>query len=323
MTSSLTLAQDSPATGRAGRVTVVGAGNVGMIAAMRLAETDLIDEVALVDIAGQRAAGVALDISHAAPLRGFKTRLRGAQSLEEAGPSDYVVITAGQARRPGMTRADLVDVNAQIAGSLATQAAAVSPEAVLVVVTNPLDEMSQHVQRASGLPASQVLGMAGVLDTARFEELAALAAGVRPDEVSALALGSHGPEMVIPLSQARIGARPITEVLGAETIAGLVDRARNSGGEIVGLLGTGSAFFSPGLSAARMVEAMITDSGELLTATVAADGHYGITGGYVGLPVRLGPRGVREIVEVELTAGELADLHLAAERIAGRLAALG
>ncbi|SIR76487.1 malate dehydrogenase [Williamsia sterculiae] len=307
---------------RVGRVTVVGAGNVGMIAAMRLAESDLIDEVVLVDIAGQRAAGIALDISHASPLLGFSTRVRGVTTVAEAGRSEYVVITAGRARTPGMSRSDLVDTNAAIVGALTADAVAVSPDAVLLVVTNPLDEMTQHAWQVSGLPTERVIGMAGVLDSSRFRALTALAADTSPRQVSAFALGSHGDEMVLPLSQVTVDGGPITESLPASEVDGLVDRTRNSGAEVVGLLESGSAFFAPGLSAARMVSAMIRETGEVLAATVAPRGEYGIRSGYVGLPVRLGRGGLAEIVELPLTDVELRDLRTAAERIAERVGAL-
>lgn len=313
------------AQGRSGsvsRVTVVGAGNVGMIAAMRLAESESIDEVVLVDIAGQRAAGIALDIAHAAPILGFSTKIRGVRTLAEAGPSDYVVITAGKARTPGMSRSDLVGVNAAIIGSLVSDAVAVSPDAVLVIVTNPVDEMTEHAWRTSGLPTDRVIGMAGVLDSSRFEALAAQAAGVHPRELTALALGSHGDEMVIPLSQATVSGRPLTDLLPSEAVNALVDRARNSGAEVVGLLESGSAFFAPGLSAARMVLAMVNETHELLTATVAPKGQYGINGGYVGLPVRLGRAGLAEIVEVDLSTAERDDLRTAAQHIRERVNAL-
>jgi malate dehydrogenase len=190
------------------------------------------------------------------------------------------------------------------------------------VVTNPLDEMTQHAWHASGWPPRRVIGMAGVLDTARFRALAAQAAGLRPDEIRAVALGSHGAEMVIPLSQASAAGRPVTEVLGEAETAAIVNRTRDSGAEVVSLLKQGSAFMAPGASAARMVLAMATGSDGPLAASVLADGGYGIEGVYLGLPVRLGPGGVREIVELALTAGELAELRRAAERIRQRLSVL-
>jgi malate dehydrogenase len=308
--------------GPGGRVMVVGAGHVGMITAARLADADVFSEIVLVDVADGLAAGIALDLTHTAALAGYRTVVSGATTVEEAGPADYVVITAGRARQPGMSRSDLVTTNAEIVGDVAARVAVVAPAAVLVIVTNPLDEMTQHAWQASGFPAERVIGMAGVLDTARFQALAALAGGLRPDQVSAVALGSHGDEMVIPLSQASAAGRPLTEVLGEQTVAGIVDRARNSGAEVVGLLKKGSAFMAPGASAARMVLAMAADRGDVLPAAVLADGSYGITGVYIGLPARLGPRGVREILELPLRPAELADLRRAASRIRERLGVL-
>lgn len=304
------------------RVVVVGAGHVGMITAMKLAEANIIEEVVLVDIAEGLAAGIALDLTHSTALLGFDTKVRGVTSLAEAGSADYVVITAGRARQPGMSRTDLVEVNAAIVGGIAREAAAISPQTVLLVVTNPLDEMTHHAWRASGLPAERVIGMAGVLDSSRFQALTGLAADSSPSAVSALALGSHGDEMVIPLSQARVGGTTITAALPEAKVTALVDRARNSGAEIVGLLKSGSAFFAPGASAARMVLAMATNSDEIIAATVRAHGQYGIADGYVGLPARLGRTGLREIVELPLAADELAAVRTAAARIAERVADL-
>jgi malate dehydrogenase len=306
---------------------VVGAGHVGMMTAARLADADVFSEIVLVDVVDGLAAGIALDLTHTAGLAGFRTRVSWAVTVEDAGPADYVVITAGRARQPGMSRSDLVSTNAAIVGDITSRVAVVAPGAVLVVVTNPLDEMTQHAWHASGWPPERVIGMAGVLDTARFQALAAQAAGLRPDQIRAVALGSHGAEMVIPLSQASAAGRPITEVLGEAETAAIVNRTRDSGAEVVSLLKQGSAFMAPGASAARMVLAMATGSdgplaASALAASVLADGSYGIEGVYLGLPVRLGPDGVREIIELALTAGELAELRRAAERIRQRLGSL-
>ncbi len=309
-------------SGRTGRVVVVGAGHVGMITAMRLAEADLIDEIVLVDIVEGLAAGIALDITHTAALLDFTTRVRGVTSVEEAGPADYVVITAGRPRQPGMSRTDLVTTNAAIVGELARRVAAVSPDAVLVVVTNPLDEMTYQAWRACGFPARRVLGMAGVLDTARLQALVGLTGVDRADRVRAVALGSHGDEMVIPLSQATVAGGPLADRLPPATLTALVDRTRDSGAEVVGLLTSGSAFMAPGTSAAHMVLAMARGSREVVPATVRAEGQYGIRDVFVGLPVRLGRHGVTEIVELDLTAEERAALRSAAERIAERVARL-
>ena len=221
-----------------------------------------------------------------------------------------------------MSRSDLISTNAAIVGDVARRIAASSPGAVLVVVTNPLDEMTQHAWQASGFPAERVVGMAGVLDTARFQALVALTGVARADKVHAWALGSHGEEMVIPLSHATAGGRPLTELLPGAELAAIVDRARGSGAEVVGLLKSGSAFFAPGQSAAQMVLAMAADSGEVMPAAVLADGSYGIRDVYVGLPARLGRSGVREIVELDLRPDETAALREAADRIRERLSAL-
>jgi malate dehydrogenase len=308
--------------GATGRVVVVGAGNVGMIAGMRLADADVFDEVVLVDIDEGRAAGIALDLTHTAALSGFATRIRGVGTVEAAGPADYVIITAGKARQPGMSRSDLISTNAAIVGDVAQRVASTSPKAVIVVVTNPLDEMTQHAWQASGFPAERVLGMAGVLDTARFQALSALTGAARADRIEAWALGSHGEEMVIPLSQATADGRPLTSAIAGPEIEAAVKRARGSGGEVVGLLKSGSAFMAPGMSAARMVLAMAADTGEVMPAAVLADGSYGIRDVYVGLPARLGRGGVREIIELDLRPDELAALHEAADRIRERLGEL-
>jgi malate dehydrogenase len=302
-----------------GRVIVVGAGHVGMITSLRLADADVFDEVVLVDIDEGRAAGIALDLTHTAALDGFGTRVRGTGTVADAGPADYVVITAGRARQPGMSRSDLVSTNAAIVGDIAGQVSRSSPDAVIVVVTNPLDEMTHHAWRSSGFPAERVVGMAGVLDTARFQALVSLNGIARADQVDAVALGSHGEEMVIPLSQAAVGGRPLAEGVSHPNLDAIVDRTRGSGAEVVGLLKSGSAFMAPGTSAARMVLAMAGDTGEIMAAAVLADGTYGIRDVYVGLPVRLGRGGVTEIVELDLLPGEIAALRDAADRIRDRL----
>ncbi|NMO90971.1 malate dehydrogenase [Actinomycetospora sp. TBRC 11914] len=317
------LASPAPHGGGAtGRVVVVGAGHVGMIAAMRLADADVFDELVLVDVDEGRAAGIALDLQHTAALADFATRVRGVATVAEAGPADYVVITAGRPRRPGMSRADLVSTNAEIVGGLARSVAATSPHAVVVVVTNPLDEMTQHAWVCSGFPSGRVVGMAGVLDTARFQALVALEGTGRAGAVEAIALGSHGEEMVIPLSRARAGGRALAGQVPAERLSAVVDRARGSGAEVVGLLRSGSAFLAPGTSAARMVLAMVRETGEVMSAAVLADGTYGISDVYLGLPVRLGRHGLREIVALDLSAAELTALREAGERIRKRVGSM-
>jgi malate dehydrogenase len=311
-----------PGVARSSRVVVVGAGHVGTITAARLAEADVLGEVVLVDVVEGLAEGIALDLTHTAALGGFSTRVRGTTTVEEAGQAHYVVITAGRARQPGMSRSDLVGTNAAIVGDVAERVARTSPRAVLLVVTNPLDEMTQHAWQASGFPPERVLGMAGVLDTARFRALVALTGVARADEIEAVALGSHGDEMVIPLSQAHAAGRPLTDLLDRATLDAVVARTRGSGGEVVALLKQGSAFLAPGTSAARMVLAMVADAGEVLPAAVLADGCYGIRDVYLGLPARLSRSGLAEIVELALTPDELSALRQAAGRVRERLGAL-
>lgn len=310
-----------PRSARVGRVTVVGAGNVGTHTAMRLAEADLVDEIVLVDIVEGLAKGVALDLTHAAGLLGFSGRIRGAASVEAAGKADYTILTAGRPRQPGMTRTDLTATNAEIVGPVARAVGSTSPDGVIVVVTNPLDEMTELAWTVSGLPSARVVGMAGMLDAARFQALTGLAVGVRADEVHALALGSHGDEMVIPVSQATVGTLDVASSLG-DALPDVVNRTRESGAEVVGLLGKGSAFITPGLAAARMVEHMIREEDSVVSATVRPDGEFGLSGVYVGLPVRLGRHGVTEIVEVSLSPAELSALRDASVQIRERVSTM-
>lgn len=311
-----------PHRGPGGRLTVVGAGHVGVTTAMRLAESDLFGEVVMIDTVPGLAEGLALDLTHSSGLQRFGTALRGTSDPEDTAGADYVVVTAGRPRQPGMSRSDLIRVNAEIISAVSADIGRHSPDATVVVVTNPLDEMTALAQRETGFPAERVLGMAGVLDAARFCALVAGATGGRAEEVSALALGSHGNEMVIPLSQARIGGRPIAAVLDEATLDSIVERTRNSGAEVVGLLKTGSAYYAPAASVARMIGAMVDGSDEVLGACVQADGTFGISGTYLGLPVRLDSGGVAEVVNLDLSAAELSELRVAAQRIEERFSEL-
>jgi malate dehydrogenase len=316
------LAAAHPDDGRA-RVAVVGAGHVGSIATQRLAESGLLASVVLIDVVDGLAAGVALDLWHGAALARFDTLVTGSADLADLAGVDYVVLTAGRARKPGMTRTDLTQANAEIVGPLAEAIARYAPAAVIVVVTNPLEEMTHLAQRRSGFPATRVLGMAGVLDTARFAALVGLTGVCRPDEVSAYALGSHGPEMVIPLTQATARGRPLTELLDGDTLTAITDRTRDSGAEVVSLLKTGSAYFAPGQSAARMVAAMASGSPEIMACAVVPEGQYGLRDTRVGLPVRLGPAGLAEIVTLDLDPSELAALQAAAASLGQRIQQVG
>jgi malate dehydrogenase len=301
---------------------VVGAGHVGATTALRLAEADVFDEVVMIDVVPGLAAGLALDLWHSSGLGGFATRLRGVADVSEAAGCDFVVVTAGRPRTPGMSRTDLTAANAAIVGSVCEGIRTYCPNAIVVVVTNPLDEMTELAWRTTGFPSERVMGMAGVLDATRFCALAALATGDRPDEVTALALGSHGDEMVIPLSQARVKGQPVASRIDPTTLAALVERTRNSGAEVVKLLEKGSAYYAPAAATARMVIAMARDTREVLPVCVRAAGAYGIDGVYLGLPARLGRTGVVEVVEVPLTAAEHTELGEAARKIAERVATM-
>lgn len=305
-----------------GRVAVVGAGHVGVTTAMRLAESDRFNEIVMIDMVPGLAEGLALDLWHSAGLQRFGTALRGTSEPADAAGADYVVVTAGRPRQPGMSRSDLTRVNAEIITAVAGDIRQHSPDATVLVVTNPLDEMTALAARETGFPPERVLGMAGVLDAARFCSLVALATGRRAEEISALALGSHGNEMVIPLSHARVAGRPIASVLDEATLDSIVERTRNSGAEVVQLLQRGSAYYAPAASVAQMILAMVHGTREVLAACVQADGTYGIRNTYLGLPVRLGSSGVTEIVNLDLTASELEELHVAAQRIDERFSEL-
>jgi malate dehydrogenase len=309
-------------TGRP-RAAVIGAGHVGATTTLRLVETSLFEDVTMIDIVEGLAEGLALDMWHSAGLRGFTTRVKGASDLSALADVDYIVMTAGRPRKPGMSRTDLTAVNAQIIEGVAAKIRQYAPNAVVVVVTNPLEEMTELMCRRTGFPPERVIGMAGVLDSVRFCSLVALTGIAGPGEVDALALGSHGPEMVIPLSLATAKGRPLKGQIPDVELDAIVERARNSGGEVVGLLKTGSAYYAPADSAAMMVRHMVTGDKKLIAACVQSRGAYGLSDTRVGLPVRLGPGGVAEVVEVAMTADERAALRKAADSIAARIAELG
>lgn len=313
------------AAGRGNRpkAAVVGAGHVGAMTALRLAESDLFANVALVDVVAGLAAGLALDMWHGAGLYGFSTTLEGSDDLAALRGAEYIVITAGKPRQPGMSRTDLTAVNAAIVESVCKAIRIHAPDSTVVVVTNPLEEMTHLAASYTGFADERVIGMAGVLDSARFCSLVGLTGRAKPQQVRALALGSHGPEMVIPLSQAFVGDKPIESVLDAETLRQIVERTRESGGEVVKLLQKGSAYFSPAESAATMVRAMVRGSGDVLAACVRSRGAYGTGDTRVGLPVRLARAGVKEIVVLPLRSDEQQALREAASRIAARIDELG
>ena len=298
---------------------VIGAGHVGAMTALRLAETSLFARIVLVDIVPGLAAGLALDMWHSASLRGFTTRIEGSVEMSAISGADYIVVTAGKPRQPGMSRTDLTGVNGAIIAGLAQSIREHAPSSVVVVVTNPLEEMTHLMAKTTGFPSQRVVGMAGVLDSSRFRSLVALTGVARPQDVAAIALGSHGPEMVIPLSQATVNGEPLQRLLPAEEIDAIVERARDSGAEVVKLLQKGSAYFAPSESAAAMVVDMVRDSDRVQAVCVQSQGAYGVEDTRVGLPVRLGRRGVKEVVKLALTPAEQAALAKAASSIAARV----
>jgi len=287
------------------KITVVGAGNVGASVAQYLVEKELGD-VVLVDVVEGIPQGKALDLAQAGPIHGYDCRLVGANSYDETAGSDVVVITAGLARKPGMTRDDLLFKNAEIVGSVVEQIAPRSKDAILVLVTNPLDAMVQLAWKKSGFPHTRVIGMAGILDSARFRTFIARELDVSVENVTAFVLGGHGDTMVPLPRYSTVAGIPITDLLPKDTIDALVTRTANGGAEIVNFLKTGSAYYAPAASAVEMVEAILKDKKKILPCAAYLDGQYGTKGLYVGVPVKLGRRGVEQIIEITLTPPEQA-----------------
>jgi malate dehydrogenase len=308
-------------TNRHGKVTVVGAGFYGSTTAQRLAEYDVFDTVVLTDIVEGKPEGLALDLNQSRPVEGFETTVVGATTTPEGGGyeatagSDVVVITAGLPRKPGMSRMDLLEVNAKIVRGVAENIAKHSPDAVIIIVSNPLDEMTALAQLASQFPKQRVFGQAGVLDTARFTNNVATELGVPVGSVQTLTLGSHGDTMVPVPSACFVDGKPLADVMAADKIEELVTRTRNGGAEVVALLKTGSAYYAPSAAAARMAKAVIEDSGTVIPVCAWVDGEYGIDGVYLGVEAEIGRAGVKKIVERDLTESELAGLKEAAEAV--------
>jgi malate dehydrogenase len=302
------------------RVTVVGAGKYGSTTVQRLAEKGICDEVVMTDIIEGLPQGLALDMNQSRPIEGFETRVVGSNGYKETAGSDVVVITAGVPRKPGMSRMDLLETNAKIVGDVTRKVADASPDAVLIVVSNPLDEMTALAAEVSGFARERVMGQAGMLDTARFKHFLAEELHTSPSRVEAMTLGSHGDTMVPVPSMVKVDGKPLTEVADAATIERLVQRTRDGGAEVVALLKSGSAYYAPSSAAAAMVEAVLGDTGEVLPVCAWVTGQYGIDGVYLGVPARLGRAGVTEVVELPLTDGELADLRGAAEAVRSKQA---
>jgi malate dehydrogenase len=312
--------------GKGGKVTVVGAGFYGSTTALRLAEYDVFDTVVLTDILEGKSEGLALDMNQSRSIEGFETKLIGATTTAEGGGyeatanSDVVVITAGLPRKPGMSRMDLIGVNAGIVRGVAENIAKHSPKAVIIVVSNPLDEMTALAQIATNFPKNRVMGQAGMLDTARFTNFVAEKLGVKVASVKTLTLGSHGDTMVPVPSRCTVDGKPLVDLLSAEEIAELVDRTRNGGAEVVALLKTGSAYYAPSAAAARMAKAVIEDSGEVMPVCAWVDGEYGISGVYLGVEAEIGREGVKKVVESALTYAEVSALKEAAEAVRAKQA---
>ncbi len=304
------------------KVTVVGAGKYGSTTVQRLAEADVIDEVVMIDIVDGLPQGLALDMNQSRPVLGYRTLVIGTNDYADTAGSDVVVITAGLPRKPGMSRMDLLGVNAKIVKTVTGEIVAHSPNCVIIVVTNPLDQMTTLAADVSGFPKERVIGQAGMLDSARLAHFISEKAGVDVLSVKAVTLGSHGPTMVPVPSLCEIDGKPMTEVLDAETIDELVDRTRGGGAEIVAFLKTGSAYYAPSAAAAAMVEAVVTDSGAEMPVCAWMTGEYGIDGVYLGVLAKLGAGGVTEVTEVALTDEEAAGLLEAANAVKAKVADL-
>src|SRR4026208_150400 len=304
------------------KITVVGAGNVGATAANWLAAKELGD-VVLVDIVEGVPQGKALDLAEAAPVEGFDVRMIGANTYDETDNSDVVIITAGLARKPGMSRDDLLKTNADIVSKVVDETVKRSPNTILIIVSNPLDAMCQVALKRSGFPKHRVIGMAGVLDSARMRCFLAEALDVSVENVTAFVLGGHGDTMV-PLPRfSTCAGIPIPELLSKEVIDKIVDRTRNGGAEIVSLLKTGSAYYAPSAAAVEMVEAILLDKKKILPCAAYLEGEYGINGLYVGVPVKLGERGIEDIIQINLTTGERAALHRSAAAVQELVTVMG
>src|SRR5918997_3854841 len=297
------------------KVTVVGAGNVGSNTARRVAESNLCDEVVMIDIVEGLPQGLALDINQSAPVEGFETKVTGTNDYGDTAGSDVVVITAGLPRKPGMSRMDLLDANTEIVGGVTKQIAEHSPDTVIIVVSNPLDEMTYLAALVSEFPKERVMGMAGGLDSSRLRFFIAEKLDVPPTSVEAITLGSHGEQMVALPRHATVQGKPLPELVDETTLEELFQRTRDGGAEIVGYLKKGSAFYAPSSSSAAMVHSILSDSNAVHPTCAWVSGQYGISDVYLGVPAKLGRTGVTEIVELELNADEIAKLTEAAEAI--------
>ena len=296
------------------KVTVVGGGNVGATAAQRIAERDYAD-VVLVDVVEGMPQGKALDLAQSGPVLGYDSAVTGANSYETTANSDIVVITAGIARRPGMTRDDLLRTNMGIMGSVVSEVVASSPDSILLIVSNPLDAMVYHAHKLSGFPKERVVGMAGVLDTARMRTFIAQELNVSVEDVQAYVLGGHGDTMVPLVRYTTVGGIPLENWLPQDRVEAIVQRTRDGGGEIVSLLKTGSAFYAPSAAVLQMVDSILLDKRRIVPAAAYLDGEYGVNGVFIGVPVILGENGVEKVIELELTDEEQAGFQKSVEAV--------
>src|SRR5947208_11368676 len=297
------------------KITVVGAGNVGATTAQRIAEKELARTVVMVDVVEGIPQGKALDQWQSAPIEGFDSRVIGTNGYEETADSDLVIITAGIARKPGMSRDDLLNTNAGIVKQVSEQVKATSPNAIIIIVSNPLDVMCYVAKEVSGFPRERVLGMAGVLDTARYRGFLAEALDVSVRDIQAMVLGGHGDTMVPLISYTSVSGIPVTQLMSKAKLDAIVDRTRNGGAEIVKHLKTGSAYYAPSAGAVQMAEAIVRDERRILPCAAWLQGEYGMKGLFLGVPCKLGRRGLERIIEVELTADERAALPKSAEAV--------
>lgn len=311
---------------RTGKVTVVGAGFYGSTTALRLAEYDIFETVVLTDVVEGKAEGLALDMNQSRWVEGFETKVvgqttgSGGEGYEAIAGSQIVIITAGLPRKPGMSRMDLIETNAKIMRQVAENVARYAPDCVVINVANPLDEMTALAQIVTGFPHNRVLGQAGMLDTARFTHFVAEELGVPVASVKTLTLGSHGDTMVPVASVCSVDGKPLTDLVSTEKVDELVERTRNGGAEIVGLLKTGSAYYAPSAAAARMARAVHEDSGAVMPVCAWVDGEYGLSGAYLGVEAELGKQGVRRVVETPMTPEEKALLEQAYEAVKAKQA---
>jgi malate dehydrogenase len=304
------------------KITVIGAGHVGATTAQRLVDRELANEVVLVDVIEGLPQGKGLDMYESAPIEGSDTRVVGSNSYDDTAGSDIVVFTAGIARKPGMSRDDLQNTNAEIVKSVTQQAVAKSPDAILIVVSNPLDVMTYVAMKVSGFPRERVLGMAGVLDSARFRTFIAMELKVSVEDVTAFVLGGHGDSMVPLPRYSTVAGIPLPDLMDQTTIERLVKRTRDGGIEIVNFLKTGSAYYAPSSSTVEMVESIVKDKKRILPCAVWLTGEYGIKDVVVGVPIKIGKKGMEEIVQIKLTAEEQAALNKSAEGVRANIANL-